>query len=63
VAIAQDGEIVGRVMFPEGEGFSIALDPGTYRLDAFSGDVRCPDTTVTVLVERYEIVRIRCSVK
>ncbi len=63
VAFAEDGTEAGAIHFSEGQGFSLSLPPGRYRLVATSGDARCPDgIKVTVLPNDYKIVRIRCDV-
>jgi hypothetical protein len=62
-AFALDGTEAAGGHFPEGKGFSLPLEPGTYRLVSKSGDARCPAVTVTVVPDRYQTVRIHCSVK
>jgi hypothetical protein len=64
VAFAEDGTQAGAIHFPEGQGLSLSLPPGEYRLVATSGDARCPDRTwVTVSPNSYETVHIHRDVK
>ncbi len=58
-----DGVQRGRVAFPEGQGFTLPLPPGTYRSVSKSGDAQCPAQIITVIAGRYSTVNIRCSVK
>jgi hypothetical protein len=63
VAFADDGTQAGAIHFSEGQGLSLSLPPGEYRLVATSGDARCPDgIKVTVSPNRFETVHIRCDV-
>jgi hypothetical protein len=62
-ALTPDGVNRAGSTFSEGEGFTLYLDPGTYRLVSKSGDAKCPEATVTVVADRFETIRIRCSVK
>jgi len=57
-----DGTLVGGASF-DARGFSIPVEPGTYRLTAKSGDASCRDQTVTVTADRYETVTIRCDIR
>jgi hypothetical protein len=64
IAFAEDGTRVGEVHFPEGQGFSLSLPPGEYRLVATSGDAQCPDRTrVLVSPNSFETVHIHCDVR
>ena len=62
-AFTLDGAIRADSGFSEGKGFTLYLEPGTYRLVSKSGDARCPAVTVTVVADRFEIIRIRCAVR
>jgi hypothetical protein len=63
VAYGQDGVEADSADFRPGEGFTLSLAPGTYRLAATSGDADCRPKTITVVPDTYETVRVRCSVK
>ena len=62
---AQDGTEVVHANFRAGEGFAVALDPGTYRVVPTSGDAQCAEQTVDVVAHAHRFVglRIECSVK
>jgi hypothetical protein len=56
------GGVVASVSVQEGDGFSIPLDPGTWRVSATSGDADCQDITVNVRANRLTDASIVCSV-
>jgi hypothetical protein len=63
IAYAEDGTQRGSVSFPDGQGFSLSLAPGTYRLVPTSGDAFCRPRNVTVIGGWYETVRLTCDRK
>jgi hypothetical protein len=63
VVYSTEGEEVAHTSFAEGDGFSISLNPGTYRLVPSSGDADCSELTVDVVTDRFVDVQIKCSVK
>jgi len=65
VVYAQDGTEVAHASFGQGEGFALALDPGTYRVVPTSGDAQCSDQTVDVVAHahRFAGLHLVCSVK
>jgi len=62
VAYAQDGSEAATESFDHGEGFTLRLSPGTYRLQPSSGEAQCPELTVDVHRDEYSIVPIVCGV-
>ena len=62
IAYSADGSEAATADFGEGKSFDISLEPGTYRLVFTSGDAQCPDKTVTVGPDTFEIVRELCDV-
>jgi hypothetical protein len=62
VVYSEDGAEAGRVSFAEGDGFSVALDPGTHRLVASSGDAQYANQKVTVASHEFVSVEIKCSI-
>jgi hypothetical protein len=62
VAYSADGAEAGSASWQEGQGFFVALDAGTYRIVASSGDAHCPEQTVTVVSGQFVNLRINCDV-
>jgi len=62
VVYSQDGAEVAHASFAEGEGFSIPLTPGTYRVVPKSGDAGCSELTVDVMADQFVDLPIKCSV-
>ena len=62
VVYSQEGAEVARASFAEGEGFSIPLRPGTYRVVPDSGDAGCSELTVDVVEDQFVDLPITCSV-
>ncbi len=62
VAWTRKGDRVASVSFGEGEGFHLALDPGTYELVPRSGDTRCQSMEVSVPAAGYVDIRFQCGV-
>src|SRR5439155_2121708 len=62
IAYAEDGTQRGSVSFPAGQGFSLSLAPGTYRLIPMSSgsDAVCLPRNVIVIGGWYETVRLIC---
>jgi hypothetical protein len=58
-----DDTEVARTNFEEGEGFAVAVDPGTYRVAPSSGDAQCRELTVEVVAHQFTGLRIKCGVK
>jgi len=65
IAYAEDGTQRGSVSFPAGQGFSLSLAPGTYRLIPMSSgsDAVCLPRNVIVIGGWYETVRLTCFIK
>lgn len=63
IAYAEDGTQKAGTTFAQGQGFSLSLPPGTYKLVATSGSAYCPSQNVTVASGGFQSVRITCSVK
>jgi len=62
VVYLQDGEEVARASFGEGDGFSISLSPGTYRVLPRSGDADCQELTVNIAPGEFQPLSVVCSV-
>ena len=62
VVYLQDGEELARASFGEGDGFSIPLSPGTYRVLPTSGDADCQELTVNVAPGEFQPLSVVCSV-
>jgi hypothetical protein len=63
IAYDEGGGEAASADFVEGQGFTLSLAPGTYRVVGVSGEAVCSSKTVTVEADTLETIRFRCGVR